>query len=450
MALRRISTRKRRTKVDHVGFSSLPEQVHRKSLKKGFEFTLLVVGESGLGKSTLVNSLFMTDLYGDRVQDNVNDRIKKTVEITTQTAELEEKGVRLKLTAVDTPGFGESINAEDCWRPIAEYIDQQFNLYYTHESGYGIERKKVQDTRVHCCLYFIPSYVRGLRPIDIETMKSLQKRVNIIPIISKADSLTKKELEYLKQNILSDIEKYEIKIYEFPICDDSDDDQFKKIDEDIRNSIPFAVIGSNTIIESGNKRVRGRVYPWGIIDIESECCDFVKLRTFLCSSHMHDLKDLTHDFHYENYRTEYIKGQKHGSLVSNSNKQRIHPVDDADRLLQQKDAELRKMQDLIAKMKYNMNCNNNNVSSNNSCNHNNNTTNTNSNTNSMPPNNIVLSSFGSGNKNSAIKNLNIQGNHLISRHINNSYSNNNYQTDKPNNYAQNLNTFQSLTNSTPI
>ncbi len=34
--------------------------------------------------------------------------------------------------------------------------------------------------------------------------------------------------------IMSDIEKYEIKIYEFPICDDSDDDQFKKIDEDIR------------------------------------------------------------------------------------------------------------------------------------------------------------------------------------------------------------------------
>ena len=49
-----------------------------------------------------------------------------------------------------------------------------------------------------------------------------------------------------------------------------------------KNSIPFAVIGSNTVIESGNKRVRGRVYPWGIIDIESDSCDFVKLRTFLC------------------------------------------------------------------------------------------------------------------------------------------------------------------------
>ena len=28
-------------------------QVHRKSVKRGFDFTLMVVGEAGLGKSTL-------------------------------------------------------------------------------------------------------------------------------------------------------------------------------------------------------------------------------------------------------------------------------------------------------------------------------------------------------------------------------------------------------------
>merc|ERR1712168_1172733 len=49
-----------------IGFANLPNQVHRKSVKKGFEFTLMVVGESGLGKSTLINSLFLTNLYPDR------------------------------------------------------------------------------------------------------------------------------------------------------------------------------------------------------------------------------------------------------------------------------------------------------------------------------------------------------------------------------------------------
>ena len=46
----------------YVGFANLPNQVHRKFVKKGFEFTLMVVGESGLGKTTLINSLFMTDI----------------------------------------------------------------------------------------------------------------------------------------------------------------------------------------------------------------------------------------------------------------------------------------------------------------------------------------------------------------------------------------------------
>ena len=37
-----------------------------KTVKRGFEFTLMVVGESGLGKSTMINSLFLTELYRNR------------------------------------------------------------------------------------------------------------------------------------------------------------------------------------------------------------------------------------------------------------------------------------------------------------------------------------------------------------------------------------------------
>ena len=33
-------------------------------------------------------------------------------------------------------------------------------------------------------------------------------------------------------------------------------------------SMPFAVVGSNTLIEVCGKKVRGRLYPWGVVEGE--------------------------------------------------------------------------------------------------------------------------------------------------------------------------------------
>ncbi|XP_043925735.1 septin-5-like [Protopterus annectens] len=183
----------------YVGFATLPNQVHRKSVKKGFDFTLMVAGESGLGKSTLVNSLFLTDLYKDRKLLNAEERINQTVEITKHTVDIEEKGVKLKLTIVDTPGFGDAVNNTECWKAITDYIDQQFEQYFRDESG--LNRKNIQDNRVHCCLYFISPFGHGLRPVDIAFMKALHEKVNIVPLIAKSDCLVPSEVKKLKERV---------------------------------------------------------------------------------------------------------------------------------------------------------------------------------------------------------------------------------------------------------
>jgi len=346
--------------------------VHRKAIKRGFDFTLMVVGEAGMGKSTLVSSLFLKDLYNDRQIRSVEEKVNRTVEIEKHYLEIEEKGVKLRLTIVDTPGFNDSLNGHESWKPITEYIEKQFDQYFKDESG--LNRRNIKDNRVHCCLYFVSPLGHGLRQIDIQFMKRLHGLVNIVPVIAKADTLTPVELAKLKNRVLEEVEKHHIRIYEFPECDSDEDEEFQDMDKQLKASVPFAVIGSNHIADVNGKKVRARLYPWGIVEVDNNVhCDFGKLRQMLISTHMQDLKDITRDIHYENFRAKYIKEQmtkqqkertsdftSPESIVAalsardkNSKLKRdsMHGGDtEADKLLQQKDAELEKMRMMLSKM----------------------------------------------------------------------------------------------------
>ena len=67
-----------------------------------------------------------------------------------------------------------------------------------------------------------------LKPLDIEFMKKLHSKVNIVPVIAKADVLTKKEIQRLKLRILEEIKENGIKIYPLPDCDSDEDEDYKE------------------------------------------------------------------------------------------------------------------------------------------------------------------------------------------------------------------------------
>lgn len=160
----------------------------------------IILGESGLGKSTLVNTLFNTSLYPPKERKGPSlDIIPKTVSIQSISADIEENGVRLRLTVVDTPGFGDFVNNDDSWRPIVEDVERRFDAYLDAENK--VNRVNIVDNRVHACVYFIQPTGHSLKPLDIEVMRRLHTKVNLIPVIAKADTLTDEEILAFKQRV---------------------------------------------------------------------------------------------------------------------------------------------------------------------------------------------------------------------------------------------------------
>ncbi|CAO3667075.1 unnamed protein product [Rhizopus stolonifer] len=290
----------------YVGFANLPNQVHCKLVKKGFQFTCMVVGESGLGKSTLVNTLFNTQLYPPKETVELTHEATQTVEVKSITSDIEENGVKLKLTVVDTPGFGDFVNNEESWKPILDNIEARFDAYLEQENR--VNRRRMVDNRIHACIYFIAPTGHALKPLDIEFMRRLHTRVNLIPVIAKADTLTEEEVAAFKERILADIAYHNIQIYQAPVYEYDDQETIAE-NKEIMSKIPFAVVGSDKEFEiEGARRVRGRKYPWGVIEVDNEeHCDFVKLRQMLIRTHMEELKEFTNDVLYENYRTEKLQ-----------------------------------------------------------------------------------------------------------------------------------------------
>ncbi|KAL1785323.1 Septin-2 [Sigmodon hispidus] len=117
-------------------------------------------------------------------------------------------------------------------------------------------------------------------------------------------------------------------------------------DEDFKEQTRLLKANNPLCGKAKCKKVRGRLYPWGVVEVENpEHNDFLKLRTMLIT-HMQDLQEMTQDFHYENFRSERLKrgGRKMGNEDMNK-----------DQILLEMEAELHRcMQEMISRMQAQM------------------------------------------------------------------------------------------------
>ncbi|CAI4046802.1 hypothetical protein SKDZ_12G3440 [Saccharomyces kudriavzevii ZP591] len=307
----------------YVGFANLPKQWHRRSIKNGFSFNLLCVGSNGIGKTTLMKTLFSNndieanlvnnheeELADDEKEEdeheNQSQDQKHRVKIKSYETVIEENGVKLNLNVVDTGEFGDFLNNDqESWNPIIKEIDSRFDQYLDAENK--INRHSIKDKRIHACLYFIEPTGHYLKPLDLKFMQLVHEKCNLIPVIAKSDILTDEEILNFKKAIMTQLIESNIKLFKPPIYS-NDDVENSNLSERLFTSLPYAVIGSNNLVENYNgAQVRGRSYPWGVIEVDNDShSDFNLLKNLLIKQFMEELKERTSKTLYENYRSSKL------------------------------------------------------------------------------------------------------------------------------------------------
>lgn len=234
--------------------------------------------------------------------------------LETNLADVVEPNVTpIRLKTYLTRNFGFNLKNSTNSLRLVKFIEQEFEMTFQEEIKIN-RNPRFDDNRIHVGLYFIrptgKRYVyvtniaskiftnncKSLNEFDIDSMKKLASRINLIPIIAKSDSLTDEEMQLNKRLILESIREHEIPIFNF--LDEFVDDEYDYL-RTLQDKLPFSVISAN----SGQKRKT----LWGEIDVmDASICDFLILKNILFGSHIHEFKEITVNKKYENYRIQKL------------------------------------------------------------------------------------------------------------------------------------------------
>lgn len=295
----------------------------RKTLKKSIVFSVMVVGLSGSGRSTLINTLCGGNLIVPTSLTALQDPYARKLTLRHENVELEDNdGHKILFNIIDTPNFANLIDCSEDFKTVVDFIRHQYDEVLLEESRVR-RNPRFKDGRIHALLYMVNPTGHGLSEIDVKFLTHVNNLVNVIPVIAKADSLTPQELQLNKQLILEDLKNYNINYYkfnEYEYEEDYMDDEIIEYNKYLNSLVPFAIIGANTYQENtgGSEdeedilklRVLNPLYAKPINVENPDYNDFTILKNVLLITHLSEFKELTHDTIYENYRTEALSGKR--------------------------------------------------------------------------------------------------------------------------------------------
>lgn len=280
---------------------------------------LLVAGETGLGKTTFVGNLFAA--YSRDPNFAVSDASAQTSQATfsANPAELcteiivqdEQRLVTYHYLVQDTPGHSDSGSVEDNITTVLDHIDACNWSYMEAEAAAdrAVPVCQLADARVDAVLFFIPPH--RLKEVDVRFMEQLAERAPVIPILSKADSMTTDELDAFRKHVKAALGKGVMHHFSGEVLAEA---------AVLRECPPFAVVASNTMDKSVGRFWPVRRYPWGTCEaLSSSHSDLPALRALLFEAGYEELKGLT-ETRYLAYRSSHLHQLTEGKGGGGSNR----------------------------------------------------------------------------------------------------------------------------------
>lgn len=277
-------------------------------------------------------------------------------------------GERIGLTLWDSSGLEKNI-VDLQLREITAFVEAKFEDTFVEEQKV-MRSPGVKDTHIHCVFLILDpvrldstinastafkkngSHTGSLDDdLDLQVMRALWGKTTVIPVVSKADTLTIGHMAFLKRAVWEALRVAKLDPLEALELEDDDEDDEEDEDEDgdgdegdelpvpkTRRShkrqsslsaisgaptddgeppyIPMSIISPDLYdlpphapkSKSSKEEKVGRRFPWGFADpYDPNHCDFGRLRDSVFSEWRSELRELSRTKWYENWRTSRLK-----------------------------------------------------------------------------------------------------------------------------------------------
>lgn len=351
--------------------------------------SILVIGTRNSGKTSFLNFLRTSlSLPSDKrptrspEEFDVPDNSPVNRKFTSHYLETEIDGERVGLTLWDSQGLERNV-VDLQLREITTFLESKFEDTFSEEMKV-IRSPGTRDTHIHCVFLVMDpvrldanttaaqtaangvntklsesGHIVGVldQDLDLQVLHTIMGKTTVVPVISKADTITTAHMAYLKKAVWDSLKQANIDPLGALSLDDLEDDssydstdRFDEREEDesetrsaaegdstiartpesdAEDPTPTKVSASNNLtdtpplplsilspdphtLESKTGPI-GRQFPWGFADpYNSEHCDFVKLKDSVFREWRSDLREASREVWYERWRTSRLNRNAHG------------------------------------------------------------------------------------------------------------------------------------------